>query len=396
MKHRIMDKSYYLVLVYALVSLFACSDMNDLHDKYLRKGETIYVGRPDSVKVFSGRDRVLMRYWSSDPKAKKMMVYWQLRSDSILVSIPTRDSVDLLINNLPESSYNFELVTMKEDLTCRSIPFQINANTYGKRYQSSINFHLIKSAKLISSKDIAIEWYPPNDNEIGNEIVYRNTDGLEVSKIVSQDEVVTKFFDYGKDLKYRTLYLPTPTAIDTFYTDYQFVQLKEPTCGELIGGFKRWNPSEIPYKVYGSYHVENLWDNNINSFYLVAAGQLPYSFTFDLGKNIKLERIKLFQRQNLLYNSQNVKKFQLWGSDSPSVSADFSEWSKLGDFEITKPSGLPAGENSPEDIAVAAEGHEFYVDPTQQPVRYIRVVVESAWSGATIAVAEIKFFGWYF
>lgn len=91
-----------------------------------------------------------------------------------------------------------------------------------------------------------------------------------------------------------------------------------------------------------------------------------------------------------------MKKFQLWGSDSPSVSADFSKWSKLGDFEITKPSGLPAGENSPEDIAIAAEGHEFYVDPTQQPVRYIRVVVESAWSGATIAVAEMKFFGWYF
>ena len=97
--------------------------------------------------------------------------------------------------------------------------------------------------------------------------------------------------------------------------DYQFVQLEEPTYGELIGGFKRWNPTGIPYKVYGSYHIERLWDNNVNSFYLVAAGKLPYSFTFDLGKNIKLERIKLFQRQNLLYDSQNVKKFQLWGSD---------------------------------------------------------------------------------
>lgn len=167
---------------------------------------------------------------------------------------------------------------------------------------------------------------------------------------------------------------------------------------ELKEGMRRWNPPGIPYTAYAHYHIENIWDGNINSFFIVQTkGEFPFSFTFDLGKKIKFSRVKQVQRQGaaLIYTSQNIQYFQLWGTNSPGeVSDSFEKWIKLGDFEMIKPSGLPPGENSPEDIAVAAEGHDFNIDPNAPAVRYIRYVIVATWSGdANASMSELRFFG---
>ena len=46
------------ILIAAVSALCACSDMNSLHDKYLADGETIYLARFDSVKIYPGKERV--------------------------------------------------------------------------------------------------------------------------------------------------------------------------------------------------------------------------------------------------------------------------------------------------------------------------------------------------
>lgn len=43
------------ILIAAVSALCACSDMNSLHDKYLADGETIYLARFDSVKIYPGK-----------------------------------------------------------------------------------------------------------------------------------------------------------------------------------------------------------------------------------------------------------------------------------------------------------------------------------------------------
>ncbi len=45
-----------LMFVLSGVAIVACSDMNDLHDKYLQQGETIYSAKFDSVKKSSPDD----------------------------------------------------------------------------------------------------------------------------------------------------------------------------------------------------------------------------------------------------------------------------------------------------------------------------------------------------
>jgi hypothetical protein len=166
---------------------------------------------------------------------------------------------------------------------------------------------------------------------------------------------------------------------------------------EIKGRFARFNPPGIPYKQYqAAYAIEMLWDGNIATSYLVQSGGYPYSFTFDMGYLTKLSRIKQVQRQGetLAFTSQNVNKFELWGSATPNVTDDYAGWTKLGDFTTTKPSGSVQGVNTPEDLAFAIAGEDIDMDPNLPPVRYIRYVVKATWSGdANFSIGELKLFG---
>ncbi len=75
------------------------------------------------------------------------------------------------------------------------------------------------------------------------------------------------------------------------------------------------------------------------------------------------------------YSSSNTRLFELWGSNNPSPDGSFEGWTKIGDYEVIKPSGLPPGELSNEDIAAAAEGDEHMVPIEAPAVRYLRLNV---------------------
>ena len=125
--------------------------------------------------------------------------------------------------------------------------------------------------------------------------------------------------------------------------------------------FRRWNPPGIPYNAYTSsnWYIENFWNNNIKSGF----ANFELQFTFDLGQVAKLSRFKINQRPetNIIYDYVHPKRFELWGSVSPNVSADFSTWRYLGTFESIKPSGLPLGQVSNEDVQYAHTNGNNYL-----------------------------------
>ncbi|MEA4916714.1 DUF5000 domain-containing lipoprotein [Proteiniphilum sp.] len=125
------------------------------------------------------------------------------------------------------------------------------------------------------------------------------------------------------------------------------------------------------------------------------SGRWPHAFTIDLGVSCKISRIKMYQRQgDWIYRHGNIKKFQLWGSNTLDVSGNWDSWIKLMDCESIKPSGLPLGQYSAEDQAWAADGEEFINSPENPTVRYIRFLVTDNWSGGDfVHISEIEVFG---
>jgi hypothetical protein len=205
--------------------LYACSDMNDLHREYMERGETIYIGKVDSAEIYGGRNRAKLKYWSSDPRATKLRVYWMSRKDSAEFSIPPgggKDAVEADIPNITENSHSFELVTFTSDLKYRSIADVENANIYGARYQSSLRDRSILSALYSEAKkEWTITWLGAVENGISSDITYTDSTGVVITRSVPMSETQTIIKYPAKDLKYRTRFLPDAKAIDIFYTEFR-------------------------------------------------------------------------------------------------------------------------------------------------------------------------------
>ncbi|WP_270090462.1 DUF4998 domain-containing protein [Sphingobacterium sp. SYP-B4668] len=381
------------------IGLGACSKMNDLHDVYLKKGEQIYVGQPDSVKAYSGDGRVLIKYWNSDPKSKKITIYWNTRHDSVLLDIPAKDrkdAVEVWIDNLEEKNYSFELITMNANFQHRSIPLEINTKIFGVNFQESIqNRKLNYLIREAMDAPLQIGWFGAVENSIGLNLVYTNTANRLVDTIVAADQSLTELKDYKNNLKYRTIFIPNENVVDSFYTEFKDIspQVESPISKS---SFSKWNPNGIPYGDAGAtYDITKLWNGHPDQFFVfpMPAG-LPHSFTFDIGVEKKLSRIRHWQRltTSVVYAQQNSRRFEIWGSASPEVTADFSGWIRLGTFEVIKPSG--SGSVSAADLAYASKGEDFKLDPNAPPVRYIRYVVLSTWNANPThgAVGEVTFF----
>jgi hypothetical protein len=198
--------------------------MNDKHDEFLQRGETIYIGKVDSVKAFPGQERLLMYYWMSDPRAKSLTVSWGVNNSSTKeVAIPPHENehpLEVLIENLAEGSYSFSWVS-HDEYGNKSIPFENIAIVYGEVYEQNLFNRRVIETRISDDGALTIRWAGSSStDEIGVELNYTGKSGIPVSCIYAdvQTETMLDNIDITKVLKYSTLYKPSPIAIDTFRT----------------------------------------------------------------------------------------------------------------------------------------------------------------------------------
>lgn len=144
--------------------------------------------------------------------------------------------------------------------------------------------------------------------------------------------------------------------------------------------------------------IPAIWNNTFgDDAWHSGNGKMPMSISFDLGKKVKLSRFKYFPRtssNSFIFNHYNLKRFEIWGSNNP--SSDWSSWQLVGTYESKKPSGLPTGQLTNDDIAYARAGEEYGVLTSAPEVRYIRVKMLESWSGLDGGqISEMQFWGQY-
>jgi hypothetical protein len=137
-------------------------------------------------------------------------------------------------------------------------------------------------------------------------------------------------------------------------------------------------------------------DDDVSTIGHSPVGVLPGAFTIDLGVTAKLSRLVIWQwDDDCEYAWGNPKGFEVYGrADAPGMSGDWSEWTKIMDCTIVKPSGLPVGTNTDADIAALEAGHEFTVDVDAGDFRYIRIKILDTWGSSTFThIAEVTMYG---
>ncbi|MBY5957354.1 DUF5126 domain-containing protein [Membranicola marinus] len=141
----------------------------------------------------------------------------------------------------------------------------------------------------------------------------------------------------------------------------------------------RFRELRLPGDGANTWDLSALWDNvttRYNGFRTADNEGLPTHFNIDLGVKAKLSRFRTWQvHDGREYSASNARLFELWGSNEPSPDGSYEGWTKLGEYEVKKPSGLPVGEISNEDIASAAAGDEHTVPISAPAIRYVRIKI---------------------
>ena len=146
--------------------------------------------------------------------------------------------------------------------------------------------------------------------------------------------------------------------------------------------------------------VEKLWNdvlNNHNDFWATDQGiyPLPKWISIDVGVKCVLSRIKWFHRSSYEWiNGRRPTEWEVYGSNI--ISPDWDNWTliqKLGaEF---KPSGLPEGQKTQEDIEWARnEGSNFDIDGQLEAYRYYRLkFIKTGGTENFVLLNQIEFFG---
>lgn len=226
------------IIIFCSCILWGCDDMNSVNQEWIDRGETIYTGAVDSLKVRPGNSRLyLVWQMNADPRITELVIKWNNKRDSLILPVVRdteekigiyRDSV-LIDKNLEEGETVFYLNT-RDGEGHKSIPAEIVGTVYGEQYLSGQLSRWIKWSKVIENWMI-IDW---GDANISTRVVlhYTGSDGTSKSVTVLPEDnrTVLSDFKYGEDLYYETFYLPEAEAFEEMAKrkDIQFADLIAP------------------------------------------------------------------------------------------------------------------------------------------------------------------------
>lgn len=208
------------------------------------------------------------------------------------------------------------------------------------------------------------------------------------------------------------------TVRDRFlnYTDTLYATV-HPLFEQMLdkSQFKAYNlPGDASPEQPGWLEMDRMW-NNIYDYtnherWLIAMPSdvhAPQISTFDIGTPAKLSRLTLFDwgydnaagagaGDRMFYTGEHMRRFEIWGTMTPSPDGSLDGWTLLATFENEKPSQLPYGQQSQEDFDTAVKGFDFVFPVSAEipKVRYVRIRNLESWDGTTkFGIAEIDLYG---
>lgn len=119
----------------------------------------------------------------------------------------------------------------------------------------------------------------------------------------------------------------------------------------------------------------------------------PFSYFIDLGRPVRISRMRLWQRSTNPYAGEQVKTCEIWISDDSDPSDGvLDNWEYVGTYTIVKPS------SEQEANKELKEGHEFWMYPDNprftKPFRYLRYkAISQMGTGNSGCMSEITLYG---
>ncbi|WP_449048876.1 DUF4998 domain-containing protein [Parapedobacter sp.] len=403
-----------LTAMYAIIiqlGMMSCDDMNSIHQEYYEMGEGIYTGVVDSLKALSGYEKVRFDWEiSADPRINKTVVYWNQRSDSVVIDVNRtqngRMSLSYDLENLDEGTYTFEFIT-RDNQGHYSMPTELVVDVFGEFYIQSLRNRGIAAITKQLDETMLIEWEAIASNTVQYVTVSYEVDGIEKSIQVANDETQTVLtgLKTGDIIGVSTTHMPEKALepLNALVREYTMPKLEREinkanfTAVVLAGD----NTS-----VNNNRDLAKIWDGGISNPSILhtvenAPGfDFPHHFTFDMGVEAELSRFRLWPRTDAgAFSGHSPRYFEVWATDELQRPADDSsywttgewknDWTMLSDIEIIKPT------DATDQSDQWKEGWEYGISDAAGKVRYIRLVIKNSnWQGSNcVNIGEITFWG---
>ena len=275
-----------------------------------------------------------------------------------------------------------------------SVAFDAYGDVYGDAYANALTTRVIKSAEVEEDPaGLNIYFGHASVGEIASKISYLSMTGDSVRVYVSPDTSNVLLTGYKPNTKYvyQSLFKPEKNFIDTFYTAKAEVAF--PLAEEKVDN-ARLSILELPTdkKDAHGWEMAYLWDGNYGTPGMATEDGADQWFTIDLGAETPLTRIKMWQATDRLYAKENVKKFEVYGSNNPNADGSWDSWTLLLAAESYKPSGQPVGQNTEEDVAYGTSGENFNMPEGTASYRYLRIKMLENWGNSNfMTIGEIAF-----
>jgi hypothetical protein len=267
--------------------------MDETYREFWDEGVIAYPAKADSVKTYPGNNRIVLSWQlRGEPSITRTKIYWNNRTDSLDTPVTLTgalvEKIDVQLYGLPEASYAFDIY-MFDGKGNRSIPVSTTGKVYGENYRKSLLVRYIINAEYGAGK-MTVSWGNRVDvTSVGTKIVYNSTNGSQVSIFEAPDAVSTVIadFDYSSANTFTvsSAYLPTPNAIDTFYSEPAVIKVKgEPKELPKTGWTATASSSDSRYTT--DRQPEHAIDGNLNTIWINEVNQMPYPhiFTVDMGE----------------------------------------------------------------------------------------------------------------
>lgn len=215
---------YRIFFLISLALFTSCENMLDNIQPYLDKGETIYVGKADSLYTNVGRNRIelVIRLRSGYNQTQCQIVMADKNGEEKVFDYEIERQngeqfLSYMYDGLGEGQYDFSVVLFDEDGN-KSLTETVYGYSYGDFYQSTL---LNRKFELGLDNDKAVLRWRTMDNALYTIFSYEAVDGNVKELNIPVNEYTSEISDFkkGGSFSWKTAYKPVKTSLDVFFSN---------------------------------------------------------------------------------------------------------------------------------------------------------------------------------
>jgi hypothetical protein len=109
----------------AMLWMAACSDMNELGDRFLNREEVFYAEKVDSAATHTGIKQIEIEIYVKSTRIDFVRAYWNNSADSTDIPVSFKSGIfRKTVENMKASEYIFNLVSF-DKYGNRSLPYEL-------------------------------------------------------------------------------------------------------------------------------------------------------------------------------------------------------------------------------------------------------------------------------